>query len=73
MTVKDAIRYLQRDYKPDDEIIVAWWDKNFFEDMTEEKWNETVEVVDHRMDWSSTHEDIIFVMEEYCTKGESDD
>jgi|TARA_B110000438_G_scaffold31065_1_gene30560 hypothetical protein len=60
MTVKDAIKCLQQNYKLDEELIVAWWDKTFFEDVTEEKWKEAVEVVDHRMDWSSTHEDIDF-------------
>ena len=65
MLVKDAIRYLQRDYKPDDEIIVAWWDKEEgFEDMTDEEWDDAVAVADHHMDWSSTHDDLVCCIEE---------
>lgn len=30
MKVAELIRTLERNYKPDDDIVVAWWDKQLF-------------------------------------------
>lgn len=57
MQIKEAVKYLKKDYKPDDEIIMAWWDRTMFEDMTDEEWSDAVAVGDD-MDWSRTHEDL---------------
>jgi hypothetical protein len=62
MKVSKLIAELQRDYKPDDELIVAYWDKNFIgemnnseEDITEEDFRFIAEA---DYDWSSINEQI---------------
>jgi len=55
MKVKEAIRYLQG-MNEDEEIIIAWWDKDCFPDLTEEEWEEHSHVIGQRMDWSRAHE-----------------
>jgi hypothetical protein len=47
MTVQDIIFNLQKHYKPDDELIIDWWDKDWFEQkqgnaIDEGLWNEFV-------------------------------
>ncbi len=37
MKVKDLIEQLQRDYKPEDSLLVAYWDKEYVETALEEK------------------------------------
>ena len=58
MTVKEAKKYLDR-YDDDDEIIVAWWDKDMAPyDIEEIPWEEQVSILDNKMDWSGTHGDM---------------
>ena len=37
MKVKELIEQLQRDYKPEDSLLVAYWDKEYVETALEEK------------------------------------
>jgi hypothetical protein len=37
MKVKDLIEQLQRDYKPEDNLLVAYWDKEYAETALEDK------------------------------------
>jgi hypothetical protein len=37
MKVKDLIEQLKRDYKPEDKLLVAYWDKEYVETALEEK------------------------------------
>ena len=37
MKVKDLIEQLQRDYKPEERLLIAYWDKEFVETALEEK------------------------------------
>ena len=44
MRVKD-IRQMLKAYKPDDELVIGWWDREWFDGfakkkMTEEQWDE---------------------------------
>ena len=44
MRVKD-IRQMLKAYKPDDELVISWWDREWFDafakkKMTEEQWDE---------------------------------
>ena len=68
MQIKDAIKYLKEYPNPDEEIIVAWWDKTAFNPMPDDVWDSAVETIDHRMDWSSTHEDIEYIFDDCITE-----
>jgi len=37
MKVKELIEQLQRDYKPEDQLLVAYWDKEYAETALEDK------------------------------------
>lgn len=49
MTVKEAMEILANNYKPEDEIVIAWWDYalvNSWESLTISEWSDVVDVVD---------------------------
>jgi hypothetical protein len=51
MLVKDIIKQLQTNYQPDEELIVAYWDKPLVESfanvvLTKEGWEEVIELLD---------------------------
>ena len=50
MKVSKAIEYLS-DYKPDDEIFIAWWDKGYT-DTSNDVWERAVELVEDQEYWS---------------------
>lgn len=54
MIVKDAIKYLKKDYKPNDEIVMAWWDRKMFDKMTDDEWSEACYIAED-IDWSNAH------------------
>ena len=57
MKVSKAIEYLS-EYKPDDEIFIAWWDKSYIEldypNASNDLWERAVELVEEQEYWSST-------------------
>ena len=61
MKVRDAIKYLQG-YDDEEELIIAWWDREFFS-MSAEDWDKLAYRVCQKMDWSRTHEDLEFMFE----------
>ncbi len=66
MTVKDAIKYLKRDYKPTDEIVMAWWDRKEFwvaDGMTNDEWAEACEIAEG-IDWSNAHDKMTYAIQE---------
>ena len=63
MQVKEAIKLLTEQLHPEEEIVIAWWDRSFFNEMTDDEWSEAAEVGDN-MDWSSTQEDLQMVISE---------
>lgn len=56
MKVSSAIKYLS-EYKPDDEILIAWWDKSYIEldypNANNDLWERAVELVEEQEYWSS--------------------
>jgi hypothetical protein len=55
MKIKDAIRMLNEYYKPDDEVAIAWWDKDSAEslvnnELTSEEWTGIIEALDNEDD-----------------------
>ena len=61
MKASDAIKYLQR-YDDDEELIMAWWDRDMFSHLSDEQWDEYCYDVGQKMDWSRAHEtmDLLF-------------
>jgi len=61
MLVKELIEQLQKDYQPEDTLIVAYWDKSTVEgysseeeEMTEDDWSEVVaKYEDGEFGWQS--------------------
>ena len=56
MKVKDAIKYLKK-LKPNDDIVIAWWEHEAFPDVSNDDWPFAAERADD-MDWSNAHSDI---------------
>tara|TARA_R100000773_G_scaffold20214_1_gene18117 strand:- start:629 stop:835 length:207 start_codon:yes stop_codon:yes gene_type:complete len=56
MKVSDAIKHLQA-YDDDEELIMAWWDKESFS-ISDEDWDKLANYVSRKMDWSRAHEDL---------------
>ena len=54
MKVKHIITRLQETYQPDDELVIAWWDRDLFlvldetgdRNPTLEEWADTVAIID---------------------------
>ena len=61
MKVKDLIEMLQRDYSPEDSLIVATWEKKSFDPLLKEDddWAEIAQSCMDEVDWSGPTEDII--------------
>jgi len=55
---------LLKGYDPKDEIICAWWDEDLAPvDIDDVPWEDQVEIVDYKMDWSAIHEDMGFLID----------
>lgn len=56
MKVSSVIKYLS-EYKPDDEIVIAWWDKSYIEsshpNASDDLWERAVELMEDQEYWSS--------------------
>ena len=64
MQVKTAIKYLS-ELPEDEEIVIAWWEHNMFDYMcTKEEWEEAMDSIANRMDWSADHETIEYIITE---------
>ena len=59
MKVSDAIKHLQQ-YDDDEEIIMAWWDRESFS-LCDEEWDKLANYVSRKMDWARAHEDLEFM------------
>jgi len=48
MKVQEAIEMLTKYYKPTDEILICWWDRDGYpeHELTDEQWTEVVKELD---------------------------
>jgi hypothetical protein len=62
MKVSKAIEYLQ-DYNLDDELIIAWWDRETtgYDDISVEEWSKMVQIIDRQ---DSVFEDVSWYIDE---------
>ena len=63
MRVKDAIVVLNQNYRSDEELAFAWWDKSIVESLlgktlTDEQWSIIAERIECR-DWDDLNEFIV--------------
>ena len=67
MKVRELIDALQRDYDPEDALVVAFWDREYFDtsDLTPEQWVDVADYLDSEMDWSSTHDALGDLLNKY--------
>lgn len=49
---------------PDEEIVIAWWERNTFPQVKDEDWNEAASVLEGRMDWSNPHALMEYILED---------
>ncbi len=56
MQAKEAIELLRENYSPDDEVTMAWWDVEIFNQEQSPAWNAFVARVESRTDWSDTYD-----------------
>lgn len=54
MLIKDAIECLKENYKLDDEVVMAWWDKKMFDGINDDNWSEACYIAED-IDWSHAH------------------
>ena len=61
MVVKEAIELLQKHHKPDDEIVLAYWELDAFTDcgweISTELWSDVC-AADYQINWGPAHENI---------------
>ena len=63
MTIDDAIKNLeQAKAKGTKAIVLAYWDASMFQMQDDSKWEAIAEHVEDQMDWSSTHDDLRFLI-----------
>ena len=58
MTVKDIIELLQKSHKPNEDLIITWWDKDMFPDISKKDWADFADSATDELDWSSAHDKI---------------
>tara|TARA_R100000655_G_scaffold99843_1_gene143936 strand:+ start:613 stop:837 length:225 start_codon:yes stop_codon:yes gene_type:complete len=52
MQVKEIIEMLKKDYKPNDSLVIGWWDyEEFKDDIKEELWDDVVWDVCDKLDY----------------------
>ena len=60
MKVKDIIKLLKQSHKPDEDLIVAYWQHDSFPDVPKEDWPDFSESAMDEVDWSGSHENISY-------------
>jgi hypothetical protein len=59
LKVKDAIAQLQKYLDPEDDIILAWWAQDMFDEVHEDEWPAVAQHIEDRMDWSYAHDTMV--------------
>jgi hypothetical protein len=64
MKISEAIKYLSLLENQDDEIIIAWWSEEDFDDVPPGQWSDLCSSIEDNLDWSNVHSAIREAMEE---------
>jgi hypothetical protein len=69
MTIEEAIENLeaarQRGVKS---VILAYWEADQFQREDNEEWEHAAELVERKMDWSGTHDDLAMTLDLYTNE-----
>ena len=69
MTVDEAIELLTAEKeKGTKSVLIAWWNADMFEREDDEAWEDAAEIVERKMDWSSTHDDLVMLLDLYASE-----
>lgn len=69
MTVDEAIELLAAEKeKGTKSVLIAWWNADMFEREDDEAWEHAAEIVERKMDWSSTHDDLAMMLDLYASE-----
>jgi len=68
MKVRELIHYLEKQYDPEDALVVAFWDRTSFDtaDLTPEQWEDAAEYMEG-IDWQYVHKTLGEVLEGYVS------
>jgi hypothetical protein len=58
MKVKDAIAALEKEYDPEDSIVINTWDKQDFEISESDDWEDVSQTLMDETDWSWVKQDM---------------
>ena len=58
MKISEAIKYLSLLENQDDEIIIAWWSEEDFDDVPPGQWSDLCSSIEDNLTWSSIAESI---------------
>jgi len=69
MTINEAIENLKAAKKRGvKSIILAYWEADQFQRPDDEAWEHSAELVERKMDWSGTHDDLTMVLDLYTSE-----
>ena len=76
MKVEYLIKQLKRDYKPDQELVVTYWDREWFNDIlgvntTDDEWRNIQNACERVMDYCSWGDDLMWAAKEIIVKREN--
>ena len=60
MKVKDVIKLLKEHHKPNEDLIIAYWQRDAFPDILKKDWSNFSDGATDEVDWSSAHESISY-------------
>ena len=69
MTIREAIENLEAAKKRGvKSVILAYWEADQFQREDNETWEHAAELVERKMDWSGTHDDLTMVLDLYTSE-----
>jgi hypothetical protein len=69
MTIQEAIEDLKAAQRSGvKSIIAAWWFADQFQRPDDEAWEHAAEIVERKMDWSATHDDLQSTLDLYTNE-----
>jgi hypothetical protein len=69
MTIDKAIELLQAEKAAGGKnIIAAWWLADQFQRADDEEWAHAAELIERKMDWSATHNDLQSMLDLYTNE-----
>jgi len=71
MKIKDIIKYLEK-YDPNDSLVIAWWDKDFYDLDSSLNWAEACNFIMDDLDWSNITNDIEYALQTFLKEEDAE-